>query len=427
MDHHRRTSGARRVAALGAVAAVTALTACSASGSTDASGSEDGTITLSVATFNEFGYEELFAEYEEANPGIKIKHKKAGTAPEHQDNLYTKLAAGSGLSDIEAIEVDWLASLMEQSDMFVDLSDPSLEGRWLDWKTEAATTDDGKLIGYGTDIGPEAICYRADLFEKAGLPTDRAEVAQLFGTWDEYFEVGREFVSQVSDTAWYDSSGGVAQAMINQVEYAYEDENDEVIAAENPEVKSVFTTVTENKDLGTGLTQWSEDWTKAFQNNGFATMACPGWMLGVIEGNAAGVSGWDIADVFPGGGGNWGGSYLTVPTQSEHPEEAKALAAWLTAPEQQLKAFQSKGTFPSQAEALEDPILTGATNAFFNEAPTGEILANRAAAVEFLPYKGPRYADINTAFQQAIQRVDEGQESPDEAWESFLADVERLG
>jgi cellobiose transport system substrate-binding protein len=427
MNQLSRPSGRRAVAAIGTLAVATALTACSASDSSDASEGEGGTITLSVATFNEFGYEELFAEYEEANPGIKIKHKKAGTANEHQDNLYTKLAAGSGLSDIEAIEVDWLASLMEQSDMFVDLTDPSLEGRWLDWKSEAATTADGKLIGYGTDIGPEAICYRADLFEKAGLPTDRAEVAELFGTWDEYFAAGRDFVSEVPDTAWYDSSGGTAQAMINQVEYAYEDESNEIIAADNDEVKSVFTTVTENKDLGTGLTQWSEDWTKAFQNDGFATMACPGWMLGVIEGNASGVSGWDIADVFPGGGGNWGGSYLTVPTQSKHPEEAKALAAWLTAPEQQIKAFQSKGTFPSQVEALEDPVLTGATNEFFNEAPTGEILANRAAAVEFLPYKGPRYADINTAFQQAIQRVDEGQESPDEAWESFLADVERLG
>ena len=72
-------------------------------------------------------------------------------------------------------------------------------------------------------------------------------------------------------------------------------------------------------------------------------MPCPSWMLGVIEGNAAGVTGWDIADTFPGGGGNWGGSYLTVPTQSEHPAEAIELAAWLTAPEQQIKAFKSKG------------------------------------------------------------------------------------
>jgi cellobiose transport system substrate-binding protein len=427
MNHHSHPSGRRVVGALGALAVAAALTACSASGSTDASEGADGNVTLTVATFNEFGYEELFAEYEEANPGITIKHKKAGTANEHQDNLYTKLAAGSGLSDIEAVEVDWLASLMEQSDQFVDLSSDEVEGRWLDWKAEAATTPDGKLIGYGTDIGPEGICYRADLFEKAGLPTDRAEVAKLFTTWDDYFATGREFVEKVPGTAWYDSSGGTAQAMINQVEYAYEDADNNVVAADNAEVQSVFRTVTENTDLGTGTTQWSEDWTKGFQNDGFATMACPGWMLGVIEGNASGVEGWDIADVFPGGGGNWGGSYLLVPTQSQHPEEAKALAAWLTAPEQQIRAFQSKGTFPSQVEALEDPALTGTTNAFFNDAPTGEILANRAEAVEFLPHKGPRYADINTAFQQAIQRVDEGQESPEEAWDNFLADVDRLG
>ena len=114
-------------------------------------------------------------------------------------------------------------------------------------------------------------------------------------------------------------------------------------------------------------------------------MACPGWMLGVIEGNADGVEGWDIANAFPGGGGNWGGSYLTVPAQGDHIEEAKALAAWLTAPEQQIKAFEAKGTFPSQVDALDDPALTGSTNAFFNDAPTGEILAERAEAVPFMP------------------------------------------
>ena len=77
-------------------------------------------------------------------------------------------------------------------------------------------------------------------------------------------------------------------------------------------------------------------------------MVCPSWMLGVIEGNAAGVKGWDIANTFPGGGGNWGGSFLTVPTQGKNQDAAKKLADWLTAPEQQIKAFKAKGTFPSQ-------------------------------------------------------------------------------
>jgi cellobiose transport system substrate-binding protein len=407
-----------------------ATTAAACGGGDDDGGTTaDGKIKLTVATFNEFGYEELIDEYNAMQDEVVVEQKKAGTANEHQDNLYTKLAAGSGLSDIEAIEVDWWAALMEQSDAFADLSDPEVEGRWLDWKTEAATTPDGKLIGYGTDIGPEGICYRSDLFKKAGLPTDRDEVATLFGTWDDYFATGRDFVKKVPDVAWYDASGATAQAMINQVEYSFEDEDNQVIAADNPEVKEVFDTVTSlsEEGLSTKLVQWSEDWTASFQDDGFATMACPGWMLGVIEGNADGVKGWDIANVFPGGGGNWGGSYLTVPAQGDHIEEAKALAKWLTAPEQQVKAFQAKGTFPSQVDALQDPALTGETNDFFNGAPTGEILAERAEAVPFIAHKGPKFADINTAFQQAIQRVDEGKESADEAWDSFLADVERLG
>jgi cellobiose transport system substrate-binding protein len=423
-------SGASRrkgiaLAATGAVVLSLGLAACGG----DDEGSEDGKITLTVATFNEFGYEDLLEEYMDLNPDIKVVQKKLGTWEEHRDNLYTKLAAGSGLSDIEAIEGDGMPAILEEADAFTDLSDSEVDGRWLDWKQAAGTSADGKLIGYGTDIGPEGICYRADLFEKAGLPTDRAEVAPLFADWDTYFATGQEFVKQLPDTAWYDSSKGTSQAMINQLEFPFETADNEVVATTNPEVKEVFDTVTSMQAAGlaTNLDQWSNDWVAAFQNDGFATMACPGWMLGIIEGNAAGVTGWDIADAFPGGGGNWGGSFLTVPAQSEHPDEAKALANWLTAPEQQIKAFEAKNTFPSQVEALSDPALLGATNAFFNDAPTGEILSNRAQAVTVQPYKGPKYADIIAAFQAAILRVDEGQETPDEAWDSFTADVERIG
>ncbi|HXH80618.1 ABC transporter substrate-binding protein [Nocardioides sp.] len=423
-----RAARLRRGAAIGAVG-VLFMGLASACGGDDSGSEADGKVTLTVATFNEFGYEELIEQYMEENPDIKVVQKKTGTWEEHRDNLYTKLAAGSGLSDIEAIEGDGMAAILEEADAFTDLTDPEVEGRWLDWKTEGGTSTDGQLIGYGTDAGPEGICYRADLFEQAGLPTDREEVEALFTDWDTYFATGKEFVEKMPDVAWYDSSKGTSQAMINQLEFPFEDADNNVVALENPEVKAVFDKVTEMQAAGlaTDLDQWSDDWVAAFQNDGFATMACPPWMLGVIEGNADGVEGWDLANAFPGGGGNWGGSYLTVPAQSEHPEEAMALANWLTAPEQQIKAYEAKGPFPSQEEALGDPQLTDSVNAFFNDAPTGEIYSERAAAVEVQPYKGPKYGDIITAFQAAILRVDQGQESPDEAWESFAADVERIG
>ena len=406
--------------------AATGLAACSGGDG----GGGDGKVTLTVATFNEFGYDELIKEYMQLHPDITVEHKKAATANEARDNINTRLAAGSGLSDIEAVEVDWMPELMQYPDKFVDLSSPEVEGRWLEWKQQQATTADGALIGYGTDSGPEAICYRSDLFAAAGLPTDRAEVATALGTtWEDYFALGRTFTA-TSDAAWMESSGAVYMAMVNQMENAYEKDDGTIIATTNPEVRAAYDTVLKASadGLSAHLSQWSDDWTSSFQTSAFATMPCPSWMLGVIEGNAAGVKGWDVADTFPGGGGNWGGSYLTVPTQSEHPEEAKALAAWLTAPEQQLKAFLSKGTFPSQQEALSSPELTSFSNEFFNGAPTGQIFANRAEAVKVVPFKGPRYSAINDAMQQAISRVDIDQtDSAESSWQKFVRDVEALG
>ena len=432
----RKTTRKMWAAAAGVTGIALLATACGSSnggGSGEPAADGDEQITLSIATFNQFGYEDLLTEYESLNPNIKIEHNKVAKSDDARANLNTRLAAGSGLSDIEAIEVDWLPELLQYSDKFTDLTSDEVEGRWLDWKEDQATDADGRLIAYGTDAGPEAIAYRSDLFAAAGLPTDREAVADYFGgadaTWDKYFEVGDEYVA-ATQKPFFDSAGAIYQGMINQVKAAYEDpETLEIVAADSKEVKDIYTQVlTASATQSAHLEQWSDDWTSSFQNDGFATMLAPGWMLGVIEGNAAGVTGWDIADVFPGGGGNWGGSFLTVPTQTEHPEEAKALAAWLTAPEQQIKAFKAQGTFPSQKEALKDPELTSAVNEFFNNAPTGEILANRAAAITVAPFKGPNYFAVNDAMGSAILRVDvQKTDDIESSWTKFLEAVNALG
>jgi len=418
----------------GVALAVSACGSSTTSGTTDKAASTEK-ITLTVATFNEFGYETLLAEYTKLHPNIKVVQKKAATSNEARDNMNTRLAAGSGLSDVEAIEVDWLPELMQYPKKFVDLKDASVDGRWLDWKVAQATTKDGVLLGYGTDIGPEGVCYRSDLFKKAGLPTDRAEVAKMLGganaTWDGYFAAGKKFSAAKTGTPWMDSAGATYQGMINQVKNAYEKEDGTLVAATNPEVRKIYDTVltaSTTDGLSAHLAQWGPDWTASFQKKGFATMLCPGWMLGVIEGNAKGVTGWDIADVFPGGGGNWGGSFLTVPSQGKHAVEAKALASWLTAPEQQVKAFVAKGTFPSQQKALTSADLLSVTKPFFNNAPTGKILVNRANAVTVAPFKGKNYFAINDAMQQALTRVDvDKTDDATSSWAKFLTDVKNLG
>lgn len=407
------------------LAAALALTGC---GKGDEDGKkEGGKIELTVATFNEFGYDNLFKKYMDQNPNVVVKHKKAATSDEARQNLLTGLAAGKGLADVEGVEVAWFAELGKYGAKFADLKDDALKDRWLDWKVKAATLEDGKLLGYGTDIGPEAVCYRADLFKKAGLPTDREEVAKLLeGDWDKYFEVGKQFTSKTK-IPWYDGASGLYNGMIQQLANPYEESDGKPKPLEsNTDVKNVYDQLVKHKDLSAGLGQWSEDWTAAFQKSGFATMLCPAWMTGVIEGNAKGVEGWDIANVFPGGGANWGGSYLTVPAQGKNVEEAKKLAAWLTAPEQQIEAFKTKGTFPSQTKALDDKAVLDQKNPFFNGAPVGKIFSDRAKAIKTQPFVGPNFFTINTVVADAITRFDVEKKNPDESWKQALTAYKEL-
>ena len=423
MKLSRRT---RAIAAVAGAASI-AIIAAGCSPASD-SGSEDGPIELTVATFNDFGYtDELLQEYMDENPNVTVVQNKAATSNDARANYFQKLGK-KGLADVEAIEVDWLPEVMQYSDLLAEVPSGTAD-RWLDWKVDAATDADGRLIGYGTDIGPEGVCYRSDLFAAAGLPTDRDEVAALLeGDWDKYFEVGAQYTA-ATGKAWFDSAGSTYQGMINQVEAAYEDpDSGDITATENADVEDVYNAVldasaTQSAHLG----QWSDDWFAGVANGAYATMLCPGWMLGVISGNAEGVTGWDVANVFPNGGGNWGGSYLTVPANGAHVEEAQKLADWLTAPEQQIKAFVNAGTFPSQNDAYTDEALTGFVNEYFNNAPVGQIFTDRAKAVTVAPFKGEYYFQINDAMQKALTRVEDGTQDKQASWDQWVSEVDAIG
>jgi cellobiose transport system substrate-binding protein len=421
----------RKALALAGAVSLTVLAAgCSPSG--DASGG-DSKPTLTISTFSEWGYGDLIDEYQKLHPEITVKHNRFATSDEAKEQFQTSLGAGSGLADVVGVDNSWMPQVMQNSENFFDLSSSNVEGRWNDWNEKIATTDDGKLLGYATDIGPQSIAYRADLFKAAGLPTDREEVAELFGgkdaTWDDFFKVGEKFKAAGTGPAFYDDSSSVATSWGDQYRVLWEDpDNGDIIAGNNKDLRNIYDTVTSQDDLSAHIARWSQDWVDAFQKDKFAVMPAPSWMLGVIKGNAAGVTGWDVANVFPGGGVNSGGSYLTVPKQSQHPEEAKALADWLTAPEQQLKAFKATGNFPSQVQAQKSDELQQVTDPFFNNAPVGKILTDRAAAVNEIPYKGENYFAITTAFNNAIKRVSvDRTHSAQESWDMFETELKTLG
>lgn len=432
------SSTMRKAAVAAAIASSTALVlaGCSSSGG-DAAGGESGEdITLTITTFGTFGYDDLYAEYEEVNPGITIDATNIDTGGNARTDAFTKIAAGSGLSDIVAVEEGWLGQVMGVSDQFVDLRDHGIEDRqgdWVEWKYDQATDAEGRVIGYGTDIGPQGICYNAPAFEAAGLPTDREEVAALLeGDWETYFDVGRRY-NEATGKAWYDHSGFVWNAMVNQLPEGYYTSDGELNVEGNTELEERFQLLGAATEDGLSAAQSAWDWNggTSFVDGTFATFVCPGWMLGVVQGQveAGGgdaATGWDFADVFPGGSANWGGAFLTVPTTSQHPEEAAALADWLTQPEQQIKQFEAAGTFPSTVEAQEALAAEATPNAFFNDAPVGSILAERAQGV-VAQFKGPDDSVIQeNVFGPALTALDQGDTDTQGAWDQALGLLNEL-
>ena len=85
--------------------------------------------------------------------------------------------------------------------------------------------------------------------------------------------------------------------------------------------------------------------------------------------------------------------------------------------------------FPSQLAAYKDPALTGATNAFFNNAPIGKLFTDRAKAFAdagVIPFKGIKYGAIMGAVQNGLTRVEQGQQSIDDSWTQVVADIKAL-
>jgi len=417
-----------------AVALASAVMFAAAACSDDAEQADpDGPITLVVDIFGDagFGYDELIEQYQQDNPNITVQQRGKGLGGgDYNTRLTQQITAGSGAGDVVAIEEGMMSQFFAQADKFVDLREhgaDDLAENFLSWKWEAGVLPDGKVIGLGTDVGGMAICYRTDLFEAAGLPTDREEVAAKWPTWEAFIATGEEFLAAGTDKKFVDSATSFYNLVLSQTAgngtgYTYFDKDNALALETNPDVKTAFDLTTDmiGAGLSNNLQSFSNEWNAGFKNATFATIACPAWMTGVIQGQAGDEAAgkWDIAKA-PGNGGNWGGSYLAVPTSSKHQAAAAELAKYLTSPEGQISAFKEVGNLPSSPQALADPAVAEGVNEYFSDAPTGELFA--AGASELKPvYLGPKNQAVRSAVENALRAIEQGQ-APAEGWQDAVS------
>lgn len=420
--------------ALVAVVALAAAAGCSKSNSSSSSGSNTNQkITLHVLIFGDFGYKKagLYDAYMKAHPNVTVVEDGNGQPLDDENNkLKTSLAAGVAPADVVALEEGTVTSFKAQAQNFVDLAKygaSSLQNNYPAWKWTEGSTKDGQILGLGTDVGPLAMCYRSDLFAKAGLATDRDKVSALWPDWQSYINVGKQFAAKNTGAKFVDAATNLYNGILMQTAgtgsgYTYFDKSDQLVLATNPDIKKAWDITNQmiSSGLSAGLTSFSDDWAKGFKNATFATIACPSWMLTNIKKNAGdSASGkWDVAS-FPGGGGNWGGSFLSVPAKGKHLTEAADLAKFLTNPDSQLAVFKAANNVPSVTSVWTNADFQATSDAYFNNAPVGKIFSVSAQKFNAV-YLGANNQPVRNAVEDALRSIEQKKATSDKAWSAAV-------
>ena len=439
--------------AAAAVVMATALGLTAACGGGDeptASGdgsSAPGKVTLTLQTFGggtNFGYKAAVEKWNRENPNIQVKHVNvsADFENEYWPQMLNWLQSGKGAGDVVGIDEGGMGLAKARPQFFTDLAQYGLDSRKSDypeWKWENGINAEGKLFALGTDVGGMAVCYRKDLFEKAGLPTDREEVAKLWPTWDDFIKVGQQFQEKVPDVKFVDGLNTWFNVVLSQEaakhgNVSYYDRENNLIVETNPAVKAAFDFAAKVNEAGISakLRNFQDPWFAGMRKGAFATLGCPGWMLGVVQGTITedgekpeqGKGDWDVAAV-PGGSGNWGGSWLAVPKQSKYPKEAAQLLNYLTSPEVQLMAFEEGGNLPSTIPAQDSEKLQSQVNEWFSGAPIGEIFG---PSIKTLPpiFLGEKHSQTKSKVENVILGMDDGSIPADQAWQRLVEEAKKV-
>lgn len=440
MDTKGTRARAAGILAAGTAAAM-ALSACTGD-PTPPTPSHHDPVTIRVAYWGDTGIfdDEAGPSLEERYEGMRPWVDIVPVPMDHStyyDQLRDSLDAGEGTPNVVIIDEDFIAEAVGRADDFLNLGN---FGAWryqddyLAWKWDQAANADGSVvIGLGADVGGLALCYRRDLFEAAGLPSDRDDVsAALGGSWDDFIAYGEEYFA-VTGKKFIDNSTNVLNPAITQLgtghSYFTRDDQldlDNVVPAWNTAVRVL--------EAGLSFYYWLDhqsqneaDWNTALANGDFAVVLCSSSTLGDIESRVpADFEGqWDIADI-PGPGGNSGGSFYTIPKQGTAFEQLETyrFVEWLIQPEQQITIMDKTGRLPSQTAILESDEVDSLTSEFFNDAPYGEIFATTVLDIPGPVYHSRCETDVRVAVESILDELQLGNVPSGDVWNATVAAAE---
>jgi ABC-type glycerol-3-phosphate transport system substrate-binding protein len=370
------------------------------------------------------------------NPDVEIEFQVIAAGDLYQKLLLT-LSAGSGAPDIVALENSRVPQFIQTGGL-MDLTrwvdpyrDQFVEYKWVDVKDQQ-----NRIYALPIDAGPMALFYRRDIFEKAGLPSEPADVADLLQTWDDYLAVAKRIKeatgSYMFALAKGANDGRIFENLLNQRGIGYFDSKGNVIldSPKAVEVLRLFGQFWEH-DLVQDTEPWTSGWYAGIADGGVATIVGAVWMGGFMKSwiapDAEGL--WGVVPL-PGWAGeprasaNDGGSTLAITKYARNPELAwRFIEYQLTQKDQQVRMWRDMDSFPALMTAFSDP-LVDQPDPYFGGQSYRRVFID---AVQQIPewWYTEDYAEANNLMSTEIVNFALGRKTADKAIADAAAAIRR--
>ncbi len=385
------------------------------------------------------GLTEVIDDYDKKNKDVTIEILFDLGQVAHFYEIEARLEEGTAWADIVIGELRTMTeTALVRPDRWVDLSTllpAGTDQSYTPYRWSASVTHDGRQLGLPIDAPSVAMCYRKDLFQAAGLPSDRASVAALWPTWNDFIDVGVRY-KNATGLALMESSWTPFDAVATQHGGPiFYDSSNTLVVESSAAIATAWNLSVQMAQSGitAAAPQWTDDWFAGMSNGRFAAMICPSWILGLIPANAPGLAGaWDVA-ALPGGASYRGGAWMSIPATSQHQLEAAELAANLGAKKAALAMSQAATNtepgggllVPANLEAADSQQIRNATHPYYANAPIGQLYTAYVHAPDTV-YLGPRYGTLRNILEAALRNVEAGQSTPEDAWAYAIAQINAI-
>ena len=420
----------RIVSGLYIAAAVFMLfTGCS--GKSAAGKAETQTVTISVWSWDValMQLQSAAEKFKQTHPNVEFEFEEMGTDQIYK-KLSTSLATGNGIADIICIEGEYLVGYADKfPEGFLDLSDIVEEKDFLPSKISEVKYND-KIQAFPWDAGPEALFYRTDYFEEAGVD------AASLKTWEDLIEAGKK----IEATCKTPSGDPVKMLpvdprktnfytlMRSQLGKGAFDENGNPIvnSAESIQAMKEAAKVYES-GVCLNYNGWDE-YEQTVVNESVACIPEAVWMIGTIKDKGPDTKGkWSVVDLPMISGGQYscnnGGSDIVINAKTKSPDAAKDFLKFaMTDTKLQASGFENFGLYPSYIPSYEeegfskgDPFF-GSTNVYTVFIENGKKVADIATS--------PNSLEANDSISAAVSKIFLNKEDVEKTMNDLQAELE---